>query len=116
MKKSENIQLTILTNEEYNLLNNITSQTKTDCWFCLETDEKGFDYVTDLENGCKLSIKTAVEQLNEAILPDLINLTDEEVKLYTNLLKKLKVIDNPFEIYNEVYKGNANGIYTDDII
>ena len=88
-----------LTNEEYNLLNKITSHTKTDCWFWLDTDREGFDCVKDLEKGYKVTLRFAVQQLNEAIIPDLLNLTDKEIEVYVNLLEKLNIVDNPFEEY-----------------
>lgn len=118
MKKVTNDKPIRLTTEEYNLLNDITSQTKTDCWFWLEEDEEGFDYVQDGENGCKLEWKDALEQLNEAIIPDLLKITNEEIEVYISLLKKLNISDNPFEEYiqviTNVYDGNANGICTED--
>lgn len=86
----------ILTSEEYNLLNNITSQTKTDCWFCLGISEDGYDYVMDLEEGCELDMGCALEQLNDAIIPDLLELTDREIEVYVGLLKKFNIADNPF--------------------
>lgn len=86
----------ILTAEEYNLLNKITRQTRTDCWFCLAVDDKGFDCVKDLENGGNVTLKFAVEQLNEAIIPDLLELTEEEIMTYVNLLEKLDIPENPF--------------------
>ena len=108
----------VLTDDEYNLLNKITRQTKTDCWFCLDTDKEGFDCVRDLERGHKVTLRFAVGVLNEAIIPDLLNVTEEEIEIYSNLLKKLKIADNPFGEYNkevmEIYAGNANGIFTND--
>lgn len=107
----------ILTNEEYNLLNDITRKTKTDCWFWLDKDKEGYDCVNDLENGRKVTLRFAVQQLNEAIVPDLIKLSIDEMYLYGELMKKLSINENPFaeeiEIYENVYDGNANGIFTD---
>lgn len=118
MKKVINEKPIRLTNEEYNLLNKITHQNKTDCWFYLITNEQGFDYVKDLENNCEMSIRSALEQLNDSIIPDLLNLTEDEITLYVNLLKKLNIFDNPFEehiqVITNVYDGNANGICTED--
>ena len=102
-----------LTSNEYNLLNDITRQTKTDCWFCLDVDKDGFDYVRDLESGDELTLQVAVSQLNEAIIPDLLTITEEDVVVYESLLKRLGVSDSPFEVFAEVYNGNANGIYTE---
>lgn len=88
-----------LTNEEYNLLNNITRQTKTDCWFWLAKDKEGFDCVKDLERGHKITLRFAVQQLNDAIsdITDLIKLTDDEIKIYVELLKKLNIAENPYK-------------------
>ena len=66
MSKKFNI---LLTNEEYNLINNLTLQTKTDCWFWLDTNKEGFDCVKDLERGYKVTLRFALKQLNEAIIP-----------------------------------------------
>lgn len=105
----------ILTGEEYSLINKLTSQTKTDCWFCLDTDNEGFDCVKDLEHGYQITLKSAIQQLNEAIVPDLIDITIEEMLLYGQLMEKLNML-NPFEeeiqIYEEVYAGNGNGVNT----
>ena len=87
----------ILTDDEYNLLNSISRKTKTDCWFALHEDEKGGDCVYDLENEELIPLNLALEQLNEAIIPDLIDLTNEEIKIYTALLSKLNINYNPFE-------------------
>lgn len=106
-----------LTGDEYNLINHITSQTKIDCWFCLDTDKQGFDCVKDLEKGYKVTLRFALQQLNEAIIPDCINLTIEEMLLYGQLMEKLE-LDNPFEeeiqVFMEVYSGNGNGICTEN--
>ena len=85
-----------LTDEEYNLINNITHQNKTDCWFYLDTDKEGFDCVRDLEKGYKVTLKFAIQLLNEAIIPELINITAEEMFIYDQLMKKLW-LTNPFE-------------------
>lgn len=87
----------VLTNEEYNLLNYISSETKTDCWFMLDEDEDGGDCVYDLENKQKISLDLAIQQLNEAIIPELLDLQEEEIVVYSALLNKLNVNNNPFK-------------------
>ena len=105
-----------LTGEEYNLLNNLTRQTRTDCWFCLDVDKEGFDCVRDLERGHKVTLRFAVQQLNEALVPSLLKISAKEMDIYNALLYKLHINNNPFaeemEIYKNVYDGNANGIVT----
>ena len=80
-----------LTTYEYNVLQKITSLTKTDCWFWLKQDENGNDYVYDLENNEPLDWPTAIEELDEAIrdVRDTLNLTDSEWEDYDNLSLKL---------------------------
>ena len=105
-----------LTNEEYNLINKLTRQTKTDCWFCLDTDKEGFDCVKDLERGYKITLRYAIQELNDAIIPELVNITVYEMLIYGQLMEKLR-LSNPFEeeiqIHEEVYAGNGNGINID---
>ena len=88
----------VLTGDEYNLLNKITSQTKTDCWFWLDTDREGFDCVKDLERGYKVTLRFAVKILNEALegCTDLVDLTSKEITIYGQLMQKLE-LSNPFE-------------------
>ena len=87
-----------LTDKEYNLLNEITRQTKTDCWFLLDMDRSGFDCVKDLEKGYRITLRFAVKVLNEALegCTDLLNLTEEEIAIYGQLMQKLE-LSNPFE-------------------
>ena len=80
-----------LTNAEYNVLNSIASQTKMDCWFFLETDSAGNDYVLDIENSDILTLREGISALNEGIVPDLLDLSDEEIAVYNNLLKELGI-------------------------
>lgn len=85
-----------LTGEEYNLINKLTSQTKIDCWFWLDKDKQGYDCVKDLEKGYKITLRYAVTLLNEAIIPELINITTEEKLVYGQLMEKLQ-LPNPFD-------------------
>lgn len=87
-----------LTDEEYNVLNHITSATKTDCWFWLETDNDGNDYVQDLEEDCELTLQEGIGQLYEAV--DFMTLNDweelgineQEIAIFAQLLEKLEII------------------------
>ena len=54
-----------LTQNEYDVLNHITSVTKTDCWFSLDEDKEGYDCVYDLENRRKVTLRYGVGQLYE---------------------------------------------------
>ena len=56
-----------LNHDEYELLIKIARKSKMDCWFQIKQSVKGDDYVFDLENRKRLSIKTAVRQLMEGI-------------------------------------------------
>lgn len=79
-----------LTNREYNILMIISNEAKMD-WFNIETDNKGNDYIMDYEENKKLDLKTGILMLDSG-LTDLADykLTDEQVKIYKNLIKQLK--------------------------
>lgn len=89
-----------LSTEEYNTLQHITSATKTDCWFTLETDENGNDYIFDLEQNKALSWQDGLGMLNDAICWmkkddfELIGIDEEEIKTFYGLLDKV-VCSNP---------------------
>ena len=84
-----------LTNEEYNVLNKIATKTKTDCWFALEQDSDGSDFVYDLEEGKQVDLETGVAMLMEAVEDkenyDSCQLTSDEKIVLDNLLKKLNL-------------------------
>ena len=95
-----------LTDNQYNVLNKIASQTKMDCWFYIHTKKNGADVIKDLENNKFLPLRAGIAQLNDGIVPDLIDLTDEEWNTYFALLEELK-ITNEIE---KKYAGNGNGV------
>lgn len=84
-----------LTSEEYNVLNKIATKTKTDCWFTLEQDSNGTDFVYDLEEGKQLSLEVGVDMLMEAIEDpenyESCQLTSVENVVLNNLLVKLNL-------------------------
>ena len=89
---------TKLTDEEYNVLNHITSVTKTDCWFSLETDKDGNAYVCDLEEDYELTMQDALSQLHDAVAWMTLNdweelgISTQEIVVFTELLQKLEII------------------------
>lgn len=56
-----------LSDQEYRLLNKIAEKSKMDCWFTIRQTQKGEDYVYDLENRKRMSLRTAILQLMEGI-------------------------------------------------
>ena len=66
-----------------------------DCWFLLKQDKHGADYVWDLEEGKRMCLKTGVGLLCEGLdckeNYDDCWLTEEEDKVFHNLLYKLKI-------------------------
>ena len=56
-----------LSSEEYDLLKKIASKSNMDCWFSIRQTKKGADYVYDLENRKRLSLRTGIQQLMEGI-------------------------------------------------
>ena len=89
MKK---VTLKTLTNEEYRVLNKIAYQTNMDCWFYIHQKRNGEDVVKDLENHRYLSLRSGVYQMNEGIVPELLELSDNEWNTYNNILKQLNLI------------------------
>lgn len=85
-----------LTNEEYNVLNKISAKTKTDCWFTLEQDADGTDFVYDLEEGKRVDLETGIAMLMEAIEDkenyESCQLTSDEDVVLNNLLGKLNLL------------------------
>ena len=84
-----------LTIEEYNLLNKIAEKTKTDCWFLIEQDSDGTDYIYDLEEDVRLDLEVGIDMLMEAIdckeNYESCNLTVDEESVLNELLKKLNL-------------------------
>ncbi len=56
-----------LSADEYNLLKKIAEKSKMECWFLIKQTKKGEDYVYDLEEGKRLSLRTGIRQLMEGI-------------------------------------------------
>lgn len=56
-----------LNHDEYELLTKIAEKSKMDCWFLIKQTKKGEDYVYDLEEGKRLSLRTGIRQLMEGI-------------------------------------------------
>ena len=56
-----------LTDNEFNVLTQVSRKTGTDCWFILKQDCRGVDYVYDLEEGKRMCLKTGVNLLAEGL-------------------------------------------------
>jgi esterase/lipase len=89
-----------LTEQEINVLNKITKNSKMDYWFDLRFDKNGNAYVYDLEVGGKLTIKRAISDILDGLVEDCDYLdTKEERLIFENLknrasaMKKNKLLD-----------------------
>lgn len=82
-----------LTNEEYNVVEKISRNSKCDCWFELGVDENFNDIVVDLEEDTTMSLEDGLLLL-DSCLTDLTdyNLTEEEQCCYKSLIKKMQVL------------------------
>ncbi len=80
-----------LSENEYNGLTKIARKTKCDCWFDIRQDKNGNDYVFDLESGKRLPLRTAIEDLFEAVLDPLqeYGLTEKEIDAVKGLMKDI---------------------------
>lgn len=75
-----------LTEQEINVLNKITKNSKMDYWFDLRFDKNGNAYVYDLEEGGKLTIKRAISDILDGLVEDCNYLdTKEERLIFENL-------------------------------
>lgn len=57
-----------LTEQEINVLNKITRNSKMDYWFDLRIDKNGLAYVYDLEMNKKLSFKRAIQDVLDGLV------------------------------------------------
>lgn len=56
-----------LNDKEYELLDKIAGKSKMDCWFQIRSTGKEEDYVYDLEEEKRMSLKKGIKQLMEGI-------------------------------------------------
>ena len=96
MDREKKITETIrLTNDEYRVLNKISSKTHMDCWFRLEEAENGTDYVRDIEENRYMTLTEGVSLLVEGIASyHLCELSDEEISILEMVLIKLHIDAN----------------------
>jgi hypothetical protein len=57
----------ILTTAQYDVLDKIARRTKMDCWFFIEQDPSGYDYILDLEENERIDLSDGIEQLLEGL-------------------------------------------------
>ena len=80
-----------LTNQEYNFLMELSARTKMDCWFWIETDDDGNDFVLDLENDEALPLHEGLAQLFDGVIEDDINnFNAKELMLWNSINDKIK--------------------------
>lgn len=75
-----------LSDYEWNSLNHITSINKMDNWFCLKTDNDGYDYIYDMEEDKILPIGTALDYIYEGLLVDDFQKLEKEEQRALNTL------------------------------
>lgn len=81
-----------LSNEEYNVLNKIATESKMDCWFSITDEDCTSDSIYDLENDQFMSIKEGVDQLVEGMTNyEDYSMTEDEIKTFEELLNKLGI-------------------------
>ena len=56
-----------LSTAQYAVLNKIARRTKMDCWFCIQQDPDGQDYVHDLEDGINFPLDIGIMYLMEGL-------------------------------------------------
>ena len=62
-----------------------------DCWFWIETDDDGNDFVLDLENDEALPLHEGIAQLFDGVIEDDINnFNAKELMLWNSINDKIK--------------------------
>lgn len=99
-----------LTTDEHDVLQKLSAELKVDSWFAIAGSDVGYntgevlypsrcngayDEIYDVENRRYISLQKGIGELNEAFEADVeVNsqwLTDGEMNVYRDLLKKLKI-------------------------
>jgi len=77
-----------LSNKEFELLDKIARKSKMDCWFMIKQTKKGDDYVYDVEEGKRMSLRKGIAQLLEGI-EDMyeLYLSGQDYETLINLLR-----------------------------
>lgn len=93
-KSVEAVCVALLTNEECNILDQIASKSKMDCWFWIEETDDGH-VIHDLEADKKMPLWLGISQLLEGITEnaDFYGLSEKQVFVFENLLKRLGITD-----------------------
>ena len=61
-----------------------------DCWFYIKQNKKGQDYIFDLEDRKRLSLRCGIKQLIEGVIDtDIFELSDDEKFILIALLCEL---------------------------
>lgn len=78
-----------LSNKEFELLDKIARKSKMDCWFMIKQTKKGDDYVYDVEEGKRMSLRKGIAQLLEGI-EDMyeLYLSGQDYETLINLLRR----------------------------
>lgn len=78
-----------LSKEQYEIIDKIATKTKCDCWFSIQQDDDGNDYVFDLEENKKISLYAGVLDLYDAVKFDDNIITYNERRIISELLNYL---------------------------
>ena len=83
-----------LTELEYDTVNLLATRSRMDCWFMLETDKQGNDYIFDLEENKKLTLKKGLEMFYMGLTDlDDYDLDDEQKEILENLFRRLGICE-----------------------
>lgn len=80
-----------LSEEQFNLLDKIATNSGMDCWFCIKQHVRGKhageDYIYDLENNKPISLRKGVNELIEGMSDyDVNSLSSEEINTLETIL------------------------------
>lgn len=76
-----------LTNKQFDLLCHIANKSGMDCWFCLDCNKHGDNFVYDLDSRKKISLRRGVHDLLEGISGQYeMYLKEEDYKVLLDLI------------------------------
>jgi len=81
-----------LTEQEYKVLNKIAKKSGMDCWFFIERDSEGSDYINDLEQDIHLTLREGIKMLFQGMTSFIdYDLSIIEQETFLNLIDNLNI-------------------------
>lgn len=109
-----------LSKEQYEIIDKIATKTKCNCWFSIRQDDKGNDYVFDIEENKKMSLLDGLSLLWNSNWDKLID--HNEILIIKELFNTLYIEDKREKVYKaydialNILNGEKDDSYIMDIV